>query len=51
MEQLSDDLLLESYHKANELELSPDFVSLIENEISRRELSVQLVQTESTHSS
>ncbi|OZU89901.1 sporulation histidine kinase inhibitor Sda [Virgibacillus indicus] len=39
MKQLSDELLLESYHKAYELDLSPDFLSLIEEEIHRRYLS------------
>lgn len=38
MERLSDELLLESYVKANELKLSPDFVSIIEEEIRRRNL-------------
>ncbi|TMN21025.1 sporulation histidine kinase inhibitor Sda [Lentibacillus cibarius] len=39
MEDLSDELLLESYYKANELNLSPDFIYLIEKEISRRNLT------------
>lgn len=39
MEHLSNELLLESYYKANELNLSPDFVKLIEKEINRRLLS------------
>ncbi|PAV28988.1 sporulation histidine kinase inhibitor Sda [Virgibacillus profundi] len=39
MEHLSDELLLESYYKANELNLSPDFLSLIEEEIHKRFLS------------
>ncbi|MEW9675836.1 sporulation histidine kinase inhibitor Sda [Lentibacillus sp. L22] len=38
MEHLSDELLLESYQKANELNLSPDFIRLIEQEIQRRSL-------------
>jgi len=42
MEHLSDDLLIESYLKANELKLSPDFLSLIEDEIHRRCLTVEL---------
>jgi|GEM_PF-774980 len=37
MQHLSDDLLLESYLKAKELKLSKDFISLIENEIKRRQ--------------
>jgi len=39
MEKLSDELLLESFHTANELNLSPDFISLIEKEIHRRHLT------------
>ncbi|ALX48149.1 sporulation histidine kinase inhibitor Sda [Lentibacillus amyloliquefaciens] len=42
MEHLSDELLLESYHKANELKLNPDFVYLIEQEIERRNLSERI---------
>jgi developmental checkpoint coupling sporulation initiation to replication initiation len=38
MEKLPDDLLLESYHIAVDLKLSPDFISLIEKEIYRRQL-------------
>jgi developmental checkpoint coupling sporulation initiation to replication initiation len=39
MRKLSDELLIESYHKAIQLNLSPDFIRLIENEIHRRALS------------
>ncbi|WP_099158576.1 sporulation histidine kinase inhibitor Sda [Virgibacillus ndiopensis] len=39
MEHLSDELLLESYYKANELNLSPDFLYLIEEEIQKRSLT------------
>jgi len=39
MEYLSDELLIESYDKANELDLSPDFLALIESEIHRRNLN------------
>lgn len=42
MEYLSDELLIESYFKANELNLSPDFLALIEEEIQRRNLTYQL---------
>lgn len=42
MEHLSNDLLLESYHKANELNLSPDFILLIKKEIQRRCLTHKL---------
>lgn len=37
--RLSDQLLLESYYKARELNLSPEFIGLIETEIHRRSLS------------
>ncbi|OCA91185.1 sporulation protein [Bacillus sp. FJAT-27225] len=39
MRKLSDELLIESYYKAMELNLSPDFIRLIEKEIHRRSLS------------
>ncbi|MCP8616937.1 sporulation histidine kinase inhibitor Sda [Salirhabdus salicampi] len=39
MEHLSDELLLESYEKAQELNLSREFIKLIEDEINRRSLS------------
>ncbi|NMD70624.1 sporulation histidine kinase inhibitor Sda [Bacillus sp. DNRA2] len=38
MRKLSDHLLLESYHKAKELKLNPDFIRLIEMELKRRSL-------------
>ncbi|MFD2618233.1 sporulation histidine kinase inhibitor Sda [Terrilactibacillus laevilacticus] len=38
MEKLSDDLLIESYWKAIELELSVEFIKLIEQEIHRRSI-------------
>ncbi|MRH43050.1 sporulation histidine kinase inhibitor Sda [Aquibacillus halophilus] len=38
MEHLSDDLLIESYYKATELELSREFILLIEKELQRRSL-------------
>ncbi|SDP74616.1 developmental checkpoint coupling sporulation initiation to replication initiation [Litchfieldia salsa] len=38
MRKLSDELLIESYFKATELRLSPDFIFLIESEIKRRSL-------------
>lgn len=38
MRKLSDELLIESYFKARELNLSPDFIILIESEIHRRSL-------------
>jgi developmental checkpoint coupling sporulation initiation to replication initiation len=39
MRKLSDDLLIESYFKAKELNLSKDFILLIETEIHRRSLA------------
>ncbi|GAA0601942.1 sporulation histidine kinase inhibitor Sda [Virgibacillus siamensis] len=45
MEHLSDELLLESYHKANELNLSPDFVYLIKQEINNRSLAHKIKNT------
>ncbi len=38
MKKLSDELLIESYYKATELNLSPEFIHLIESEIKRRSL-------------
>ncbi|NSL50252.1 sporulation histidine kinase inhibitor Sda [Calidifontibacillus erzurumensis] len=40
MRSLSDELLLESFYKAIELKLSPEFIQLIEKEIERRSLKV-----------
>lgn len=39
MEHLSDELLLESFYEANKLNLSPDFIDLIIDEINRRNLN------------
>jgi developmental checkpoint coupling sporulation initiation to replication initiation len=39
MRKLTDELLIESYYKAIHLNLSPDFIRLIENEIHRRSLN------------
>ncbi|PLT34623.1 sporulation histidine kinase inhibitor Sda [Bacillus sp. V5-8f] len=39
MNKLSDDLLIESYFKACKLNLSSDFIRLIETEIHRRSLT------------
>jgi developmental checkpoint coupling sporulation initiation to replication initiation len=36
--KLSDELLIESYFKARELNLSPEFIGLIESEMLRRSL-------------
>jgi len=40
VQHLSDELLLESYLKAKELNLSTDFISLIEEEIIRRQVNI-----------
>ncbi|RAK22467.1 developmental checkpoint coupling sporulation initiation to replication initiation [Anoxybacillus vitaminiphilus] len=42
MKNLSDELLIESYYKAIELKLSPDFIELIEREIFRRSLTPKI---------
>lgn len=42
MENLSDELLIESYFKAKELKLSQDFIVLIKTEINRRSLDDRL---------
>ncbi|MDR4250198.1 sporulation histidine kinase inhibitor Sda [Bacillus pumilus] len=42
MKKLSDDLLIESYYKANEMNLNRDFIELIETEIKRRSLGHML---------
>lgn len=38
MNYLSDELLLMSYIKANELNLNPEFIKIIKDEIVRRSL-------------
>ncbi|ASK63123.1 sporulation histidine kinase inhibitor Sda [Virgibacillus phasianinus] len=45
MNHLSDELLLESYQKAHELKLSPDFIYLIEKEIQKRSLTHKMKQS------
>ncbi|ACJ33188.1 histidine kinase KinA inhibitor Sda [Anoxybacillus flavithermus NBRC 109594] len=45
MKCLPDDLLIESYYKAKELQLSKEFIQLIEREIFRRRLHHKLKQT------
>ncbi|MCH1625014.1 sporulation histidine kinase inhibitor Sda [Ferdinandcohnia quinoae] len=42
MKKLSDELLIESYFKAKKLNLSPDFIQLIETEIERRSLGQRI---------
>jgi developmental checkpoint coupling sporulation initiation to replication initiation len=43
MENLSDELLIESYVKATELKLSNEFIALIKQEINRRSLNEKLL--------
>lgn len=38
MRKLSDELLIETYHKAKKLDLSPDFILLLEKELQRRSI-------------
>ncbi|MDG4655459.1 sporulation histidine kinase inhibitor Sda [Ectobacillus antri] len=38
MQRLSDKLLTESYYKAKELKLNPEFILLIQQEMIRRSL-------------
>lgn len=45
MRKLSDELLIESYFKARELNLCPDFIGLIESEIQRRSLFNKIKQS------
>lgn len=45
MRKLSDELLIESYFKARELNLSPEFIDLIESEINRRSLYNKIKRT------
>lgn len=42
MEKLSDALLTESYYKAKELNLNPEFILLIKQEMIRRSLRDKL---------
>lgn len=48
MERLSDELLAESYYKAKELNLNPEFILLIKQEILRRSLEDKLDQKRSS---
>ncbi|WP_199613598.1 sporulation histidine kinase inhibitor Sda [Paenibacillus alkalitolerans] len=40
MNIISDELLIEVYHKSKELNLSQDFLSILLEEINRRSLTV-----------
>jgi len=48
MEKLSDQLLIESYYKALKLQLSPEFIHLIEKEMERRSLLDKIKGTQSS---
>lgn len=45
MKSLSDDLLVETYYKAIELQLSSDFIILIKEEIEKRSLLDKIKKT------
>lgn len=45
MKSLSDDLLVETYYKAIELQLSSDFIMLIKEEIEKRSLLDKIKKT------
>ncbi|TSB46797.1 sporulation histidine kinase inhibitor Sda [Alkalicoccobacillus porphyridii] len=42
MKHLSDDLLIETYYKAIELELSTEFIELIKLELTNRSLEANI---------
>jgi developmental checkpoint coupling sporulation initiation to replication initiation len=42
MNNISDELLIDSYYKAIDLDLHPDFIFLMESEIIRRSLQNKL---------
>lgn len=48
MENLSDQLLIETYYKALELQLSPEFIHLIEKEMERRSLLNKIKKTQTS---
>ncbi|MCB5933570.1 sporulation histidine kinase inhibitor Sda [Caldibacillus thermoamylovorans] len=50
MENLSDQLLIESYYKALELQLSPEFIHPIEKEMERRSLLNKIKKTQTSKS-
>ncbi|WP_379970210.1 sporulation histidine kinase inhibitor Sda [Ectobacillus sp. sgz5001026] len=49
MEKLSDELLSESYYKAKELNLNPEFILLMKQEMLRRSLKDKQQQSYLTH--
>ncbi|GGE56601.1 hypothetical protein GCM10011391_39390 [Pullulanibacillus camelliae] len=42
MQSLSDEVLIESYYKAIQMNLDTDFISLLKSEIDRRRLKDQI---------
>ncbi|KGX88948.1 sporulation histidine kinase inhibitor Sda [Pontibacillus litoralis] len=44
MEHLSDELLIETYQKAIDLQLSSEFIQLIEEELQQRSITYQVKQ-------
>ncbi|AWB45867.1 sporulation histidine kinase inhibitor Sda [Paenibacillus sp. CAA11] len=45
MALLTDEMLLDSYRMANELQLEREFIALLLAEIHKRELSMELITT------
>ncbi|WP_085524494.1 sporulation histidine kinase inhibitor Sda [Tuberibacillus sp. Marseille-P3662] len=41
LNRLSDELLMDSFYQAKQLELDDDFIELLQNELKRRSLSVK----------
>jgi len=48
IQNLPDNRLIESYYKAEELELEPDFIKLLSQEINRRDLRNELKRDRTT---
>jgi len=48
IKNLPDNQLIESYHKAKELDLEPDFIKLLCQEINRRNLRNELKRDRTT---
>ncbi|MCM3761153.1 sporulation histidine kinase inhibitor Sda [Alkalihalobacillus oceani] len=40
LDHIDDTLMLESYYKAVELNLSQDFITILRNELERREIQI-----------
>ena len=48
IKNLPDNQLIESYHKAQEIELEPDFIKLLYKELDRRNLKNNLKRDSTT---